>query len=422
MTIQETLDFIHNEKWVGSKPGLSRTRQLLHKIGDPHRKCAFVHVAGTNGKGSVSAMLASVLTHAGYRTGLYTSPYLYRFNERMQVDGRPIPDNELMEITDKIKPHVLALEDSPTEFELVTAFAFEWFAQKQCDIVALEVGMGGRLDSTNVIESPECSVITNIGLDHTKELGGTLSLIAAEKAGIIKPGRPTVLYEQTPEVTQVVTEVCRQRNSELRIADFSRIRITSDSREGQVFSYKDSGELRISLSGENQLKNAVLVLEVVEVLRENGWNISGGALSHGLAEARWPARFEIVSRDPWFVVDGGHNPQGAETVAANLKNYFPQMRTILLVGVLSDKDYTQMMDILAPAANGFVAVAPSNPRALPAAKLAKVLEKYGKPVTACSSIKEGIETAVSAAGADGVVCSVGSLYMAGETRSYFGLT
>lgn len=422
MTVQEALDFIHNEKWAGSKPGLSRTRELLRRIGDPHKKCTYVHIAGTNGKGSVAAMLASVLTRAGYRTGLYTSPYLYRFNERMKVDGLPIPDCELAEITEKLKPHVLDLEDSPTEFELVTVLAFEWFAQKQCDIVVLEVGMGGRLDSTNVIENPECAVIINIGLDHTRELGDTLALIAGEKAGIIKPDRPTVLYEQTPEVTQVIEEVCRQCNSELTIADFSMIRKIADSREGQTFTYKDSGQLHISLLGENQLKNTALVLEILEILKKRGWNISWDAVSRGLAEARWPARFEIVSRNPWFVVDGGHNPQGAETAAGNLKNYFPKMHTILLVGVLQDKDYSRMMDILAPAADGFVTVTPNSPRALPAAELAKVLEKYGKLVAACSSIREGIEAAVSAAGADGVVCSVGSLYMAGEVRSYFGLT
>jgi len=421
MTVQEALEFIHSEKWAGSKPGLSRTRELLRRIGDPHKKCAYVHIAGTNGKGSVAAMLASVLTRSGYRTGLYTSPYLNRFNERMQVDGLPIPDDELAEIAEKIKPHVLELEDSPTEFELVTVMAFEWFAQKQCDVVVLEVGMGGRLDSTNVIESPECAVITNIGLDHTRELGDTLTLIAGEKAGIIKPGRPTALYQQTQEVTRVIEDVCSQRRSQLTIADFSRLRKISDTREGQTFSYRDSEPLHISLLGENQLKNAALVLEVLEILKKEGWNISRDATSRGLAEARWPARFEIVSRSPWFVVDGGHNPQGTETVVRNLENYFSRMHTILLVGVLRDKDYSRMMDILAPAADGFVTVTPGNPRALPAEELAKLLEKYGKPVTACPSIREGIEAAMSAAGPGGVVCSAGSLYMAGEVRAYFGL-
>lgn len=419
MTIEQAMEFISGVSWLGSRPGLERVRQLLSLLGNPQDTLRYVHVAGTNGKGSTAAMLASVLRAAGYRTGLYISPFIERFNERMQVNGTPITDAELAAVCDRLRPCVAAMPDPPTEFELVTAAAFLWFADQQCDIVVLEVGLGGRLDATNVIRAPECAVIANIGLDHTAVLGDTVAQIAFEKAGIIKSGTRAVSYQQAPEAATVLRDACRERGVPLTEADFSAIEPLTDSVDGQTFRYRGGAALSLPLLGSHQRKNAAVALEAVCALRNAGWAIPDGAVCEGLRTVSWPARFEILQRAPWFVLDGGHNPQCAETVAANLERYFPQKRKILLVGLLADKDYTAMTDILAPQAAAFVAVTPESERALPADALAVHLQRYGKPVTACAAVPDGVETALSMAGADGVVCATGSLYMAGEIRRRF---
>lgn len=419
MTIEQAMEFISGVSWLGSRPGLERVRQLLSLLGDPQDTLRFVHVAGTNGKGSTAAMLAAILQAAGYRTGLYISPFIERFNERMQVNGVQITDAELAAVCDRLQPCVAVMADSPTEFELVTAAAFQWFADRQCDIVVLEVGLGGRLDATNVIRAPECAVITNIGLDHTAVLGDTVAQIAFEKAGIIKPGTRAVAYQQLPEVAAVLRDVCRERGVPLTEADFSAIEPMTDSIDGQTFRYRGGAALSLPLLGAHQRKNAAVVLETIGALRAAGWDVPHEAVCEGLRTVAWPARFEILQRSPWFVLDGGHNPQCAETVAANLKRYFHKNRKILLVGLLADKDYTEMTDILAPQADAFVTVTPESERALPADELAAHLQRYGKPVTACATVPAGVETALSMAGADDVVCATGSLYMAGEIRQSF---
>ncbi len=420
MNYQEALQYIDGVQWLGSRPGLERVTELLHRLGDPQRKLKFVHIAGTNGKGSCAALTASVLRAAGYKTGLFTSPYLFRFNERMQINGKPIDDEVLADLVTRIRPQADAMEDHPTEFELMTAAALLWYAEERCEIAVLEVGLGGRLDATNVIESPEVCVIMNIGLDHTEILGDTVEKIAAEKAGIVKRGADCVLYEQEPGVCEVVRERCEALGVPLTVADFSQISPEFDSLDGQVFTYKNNA-YAIGLLGAHQLRNAAVVIETVEALRRRGWRIEQDALEHGLYAAAWPARFELVSEEPPFVVDGGHNPQCAETVADNLRRYFPDRRRVLLMGVLADKDYETMLSILAPAGDAFVCVTPESPRALPAEELARALERFGKPVRACGSIRDGVAAAQDAAGEDGMVCAVGSLYMAGEIRACFGL-
>lgn len=420
MTAEEAIKFIHERTWQGSKPGLSRTRELLSLMGEPQKKLPFIHIAGTNGKGSTAAMLSSVLRSAGYRTGLYTSPYISRFNERIQIDGREIPSEALAELTQACAGHALAMEDRPTEFELVTAIAMEYFFRERCDIVVLETGLGGRLDSTNVIDSPLCSVITNIGLDHTRELGGTVEEIAWEKAGIIKPRRPVVIYDLPENIRRVIAQRCTEDGSPLISADFSAVVSLEDGIAGQRFSYKNYSELFLPLLGRHQLKNAAVALETVSLLRTLGYSLPDEAVRDGFAEARWPARFELVSQSPCFIVDGGHNPQCAEAVADNLLRYFPDKRAVLLMGVLRDKDYMSMARKLSPAAECFVTVTPDSPRALPAEELAASLRELGKPACPCAGITEGIETAIRLAGRDGLVCSVGSLYFAGTVRAYFG--
>ena len=420
MDYKEALAYIDGVRWYGSRPGLERVTELLEKLGRPQDKLKCVHIAGTNGKGSCAAMTASVLKAAGYRTGLFTSPYLFRFNERMQINGRPIDDEVLAALVTEVRPLADAMEDHPTEFELMTAVALLWYARENCDAVVLEVGLGGRLDATNVIEEPLAAVIMNIGLDHTAILGDTVEQIAAEKAGIIKPGCDVVLYEQQQSVEAVVEARCAALGARLHKADFSQIALEFDSVEGQVFTYR--GEpYALPLLGAHQRKNAAVVLELAEVLRSKGFVIEQDALEHGLYAVSWPARFELVRSEPPFVVDGGHNPQCAQTVAENLRTYFPGQRHVLLVGVLADKDYAGLTEILNQQADAWVCVTPDSERALPAEELAAFLARYGKPVTACASIPDGVDEARRQAGDDGVACAVGSLYMAGAVRACFGL-
>lgn len=418
MHIEEALQFIHSVSWLGSKPGLTRMTELLRRMGNPEKSCKYVHIAGTNGKGSTASMVASILTEAGYRTGLCTSPYLWVFNERMQIGGEMISDEELCEVTEYVKPFALAMEDSPTEFELVCAITFEYFKRHNCDYVVLEVGMGGRLDATNVIEMPEVAVMTNIGLDHTKELGDTVELIAGEKAGIIKPGCAVVAYDQKPSVMDVFRAKAAEKGASAYCpADFTQLISERDSREGQVFSYKNYEHMELPLLGAHQLCNAAVVLETVTALRARGVEISDNAVRGGLRKTVWPARFEIVTREPFFIVDGGHNPQCAETVRDNLARYFPDMHHVLMVGILADKDVESLTDIIDPEADEYVTATPNSPRAMSAEALAARLKKYGKPVTACASITEAvIEAKRRAKETGGMACCVGSLYMAGEAR------
>lgn len=417
MTGKEALTYIHNVPWQGTRLGLDRTRELMEKLGHPEEKLRFVHIAGTNGKGSTAAMTASVLRAAGYRTGLYTSPYLQVFNERMSVDGEMISDEELGELTEQIRPLAEEMDDPPTEFEMITALAMLYFLRQKCDIVVLEVGMGGRLDSTNVIPAPVAAVICNIGLDHTAELGDTVEKIAFEKAGIIKEGTNVVLYQsESAGVEQVIRQVCRERNAALQIADFSALQLLEDSISGQTFSYKEHQNLKIRLLGAHQLKNAAVVLEVAEVLRHKGFEISEDALRRGLAQATWPGRFELLHTAPAFIADGGHNRQCVEAVAAALEHYFPGRKVRFIMGVLADKDYASMIELLAPLAERFYTVTPDSPRALSARELAEQLEKSGSAAVVCANAADAVAQALKDAGAEDVICSVGSLYMTGAVR------
>lgn len=412
------VEYIHGYSWLGSRPGLERTRALLDAIGNPERELKFVHVVGTNGKGSTSAMVAAMLGAEGKTVGLYTSPYIRRFHERIVVDGGEITDAELAEVTRFVGERADALAEHPTEFELVTCIALEHYRRRKCDFVVLEAGMGGRLDSTNAIPAPEVVVITNIGLDHTGVLGNTVEAIAAEKATVIKRGCQVVLYRQSQPVMDVVRRVCAEQGAALHIADVDTMEVREDMLDGQRIVWKGR-ELTLPLLGEHQRHNAAVALTTVDVLREK-WNLPGTAMDAGLAAVRWPGRFEILCRKPWFIVDGGHNPQCAQTVFANLRSYFPGKQAVILMGVLADKDYSGVCSIIEPAAEQFVTVTPDSPRALPAERLAQVLSCWGKPVTACNSVAEGVRQACGLAGPDGLVCAFGSLYMTGEIRACFG--
>ena len=420
MTYEEALSYIHSICWKGSKLGLDRTRELLGKLDDPQKELKFIHIAGTNGKGSTAAMLSSILEEAGYRVGLYTSPFINRFNERMQVNHQPIPDEELAALTEYVRPHADAMADSPTEFELITALAMVWFARQKCDIVVLEVGMGGELDSTNIIDVPEAAVIAAMGLDHVKELGPTMADIARAKAGIIKEGGRVVSYGGNPEADEVIAAVCRARNASLCQPDFSAIVPGDFGLEGQTFSYKGWHGLRIPLVGAYQMNNAAVVLETVEVLRQRGWSVSDEAVRQGLADTRWPARFEVLRRDPVFIVDGGHNPHGIRATAESLRRLFPGRKITFVTGVMADKDVEHILGLIVPLAEQFFTVRPDNPRAMDAGELAARIEAMGAKATACASVRDGVDRAIQAEGPHGVACALGSLYMSGEVRSCFG--
>ena len=414
MTPNEALDYIHSVCWKGSIPGLGRTRELLHKMGDPQDQLQFVHIAGTNGKGSTAAMTANILRKAGYRVGLYTSPYIFRFHERMQVDGQCISDEELAEITEFVKPLAEAMEDHPTEFELVTCIAMEYFKRHHCDVVSLEVGMGGELDSTNVILPPLVAVLTNIGLDHTEFLGDTLEKICETKSKIIKAGSIAVTYREKPSVEAVIEARCRAVGAKWMPADFDSLHLVSASLEGQVFDWGDYREIHLPLLGRHQLYNAAVVLTIVQALRKKGLNISDEAVRQGIASVSWPGRFELVARNPLFIVDGGHNPQCIEALVNNVRDYLGDKRLTVLTGVLADKDYADMYEDMAQYVTRFVTVTPPNPRALSAQALAEYLQRFGKPVTACETVAQGVALAKELAGPDGVVLAYGSLYMVGD--------
>ena len=407
MTTQQAIEALHALPRMGQgAPGLARMQNLCDHLGNPEKELQCIHIAGTNGKGSTAAMLASILRAAGYTTGLFTSPYLERFAERMQVNGVPVPDAEFAAVCEALQPCIAAMDDPPTEFELVTAAAMLWFRRRGCDVVVLEVGLGGRLDATNVIAAPACAVITNIGLDHTEILGDTLEQIAREKAGILKPGTRAVSYPQTPEVRAVLHEICAQRGIPLTEVDAAAIVPLTDGVDGQTFTYRGA-EYTLPLLGAHQLRNAAVALETVTALRARGWRIPDAAVRAGLAQVR---------RAPWFVLDGGHNPQCAQTVADNLARYFPGRRITLLVGVLADKDYPAMLAALDGQAAAYIAATPLSPRALPAAELGDYLKRFGKPVTVCADPAQAAELALAHAAPEDVICAVGSLYMAGAIR------
>lgn len=416
MTYEEAVSYIETQGWSKTRLGLERTRELLARLGNPQKKLKFVHVAGSNGKGSCCAMTASVLQAAGLTTGLYISPHLVDFCERMSVNGVQISHGELTDLTARVAYEADAMEDHPSQFELSTAIAMLYFLKHDCDIVVLEVGMGGRLDSTNVIDAPEVAVIMNIGLEHTEFLGNTLGEIAEQKAGIIKPGASAVSYGNVPEVLQVIEKTCHENNVNLRVADFPALVAKTASFAGQKFTYRGK-EYFIPLAGAHQLKNAAVVLEIVDALRERGFAISDDAVHTGLKNTVWPARGELLSKEPFFLLDGGHNPQCAGVLADMLKEYLPGEQVVFLIGLLRDKDRAAILSAVDPYAASYVCLTPDSDRAMPAEELAEEIRtETRKNAVSCPDIISGISTALETGGK---AVAFGSLYMAGFIRKEF---
>lgn len=419
MTRDEAVAYIENAGWSQTRLGLGRTKELLRRLGDPQEHLRFIHVAGSNGKGSICAMLDSVLRKAGYRTGLYTSPYLERFEELIRMDGCEITGDELAEITELIREQAEDMEDHPSRFEMVTAAAMLFFRRRQADIVVLEVGMGGALDSTNAINAPEAAVITNISLEHTEYLGSTIEEIAGTKCGIIKPGCSVVCYDGEPAVTSIVRAKCEEAGVPLTVASKADASVISQDITHQSFAWKGR-EYSISLAGTHQIYNACTALEVISTMRRRGWAIPEEAVSSGLRETRWPARCEIMAEEPLVILDGAHNQQCAEALADTVGRLLPGRRAVFLTGILADKNYEKMTDILSSHADRFICVTPPSPRALSAESLAEGIRAGGMKAEAYETVEEAIRAGLSAAAdGDGLLVMTGSLYLAGEIRSVF---
>ena len=412
MNYTEALEYIHSVNRTFCKPGLERVNALCDKLGHPEKNIRFVHVAGTNGKGSFCAMLHSVLRAAGYRVGLYTSPHMIRFNERMQVDGQCISDDMLAEITAEVRPFVDAMEDRPTEFEVVTAIAFVYFQRMHCDLVILETGLGGRLDATNVIENPVASIITGIDLDHTAILGDTYAKIAYEKAGIMKKGCPVVIGECNSEAKCVLLEQAEQKGCSVALADVNKIDNVRYSLDGTVFSYGHYKNILLSLVGTYQPKNCATVIECVEVLKKSGFEISEDQLRQGLGSTKWIGRFEILSKDPIVIYDGGHNPQGVSAFVDSLKKVLPNTKAALVCGLLMDKDYEHMISAYSSVADAVFTLTVDSPRALSADALAQILSEKGIKATAYPTADEAVKAAFDYAMENNLALVMnGSLYM-----------
>lgn len=407
MTGEEAITWLENQGWSQQRAGLHRMKALLAALGQPQRACKYVHITGSNGKGSVAAMVASVLAESGYKTGLFTSPHLEDFRERIRVDGDMIPADVLGQLTGQVRDAAQALDNPPSQFELTAAVGFLYFREQHCDIVVLEVGMGGALDATNAIDAPEAAVFTNIGLEHTEYLGNTLEEIARTKAGIIKKGCDVVC--DGGGARGVIQGVCRAQNVPFHGADMARLTPLEHTLAGQKFLW-DGQKLTIPLLGRHQLQNAATALTVLETLSIRGWRIPWEATVSGLAHVSWPARMEVLRRFPLFLLDGGHNPQCAQAAAECFRDVLDKKVTFLL-GFLEEKDWKTMLDILTPFAKDFFCVTPPSPRALPAEDLAAELTQQGYPAVPFPTVQDAV-----AAARDVDTACFGSLYLAGEVR------
>ena len=425
MDWNDAIALLHGANWKHTKIGLERMRDFMHALGDPQENLHYVHIAGTNGKGSACVMTQSILTAAGFRTGLYISPHLDQFNERLSIDGQMISDADLRRLAARVRTAAETLGEEPTDFEMITALAFCYFEEQHCDLVVLEVGMGGRLDATNVISHPEVCAIMHIGLDHTEFLGDTVEKVAAEKAGILKPGADCVLYHQLPGVMEVVhkrfADVNPDAAARLITTDPTAFTARARTIDGQVFDYRNRPELRIQLLGNYQMENAMAVLDIIDCLIRRGWGITENAIRAGLARAVWPGRFEVLSRDPLLIVDGAHNPNGVEALVDTIRAYFPDQKINFVMGVMKDKDYHTMLRLIAPYAARFITELPDAHRALrPEALKSEIRAYFDGPVETADSVTAAVERAMEIAeGTDVITICFGSLYQVAEIRNYF---
>ena len=426
MDYNQALEYIHGTYKFGSKLGLENIKDLLNRLGNPHKEFKYIHVAGTNGKGSVTSMIAHILREAVYKVGMFISPYLESFTERIQVNLQEIPRQDLADITQKVKEKVDEMVavgcNHPTEFEIVTAIGFVYFAQQNIDMAVVEVGLGGRLDATNAIDEPLLSVIASIGFDHMDILGSTLGEIAYEKAGIIKQDRPVVSYPQLQEATDVIRKVARERNAPLYEVTGDQINTKKISLGGNIFDFlyqdEEYNDLRLNLVGEHQLTNAATALTAIEVIKELGIVIPTQAIYDGLAKTKWPGRLEKVYQNPSILIDGAHNAAGADALAHTIGTYFARDKVTVVLGILKDKEVDAVISRVCPLANTIIVTRPDNPRAMDPGELRTKALKYCDEVIVEPNISKAIDQGIDLAGQQGVVLICGSLYLVGVARSY----
>ncbi|MGN0613932.1 MAG: bifunctional folylpolyglutamate synthase/dihydrofolate synthase [Porcipelethomonas sp.] len=421
MNYKEAREYLNRLAANGSILGLERMKALLRQLGDPQDTLKFIHISGTNGKGSVLAYISTVLTGAGYTTGRYISPTLFSYRERIQVDGREIGKDSLAfhvtEIAEAIEKMQTEGEETPTLFEAETAMAFLYFKEKKCDIVVLETGLGGAKDATNVIDTTVMEIITPISTDHTAILGDTPEKIAAEKAGIIKPDTIVVSAKQHPEAEQVITETCRRKNCGYHAVDTSCIRDIHYGCERQSFSYRSWKDVQISLAGSCQIHNAALALEALDALRKTGFSLPDRQIYEGLLHTQWRGRFTVICPKPTVIMDGAHNPAAAEELRRSLELYFKEKKLYYIFGMFQDKDYKKVIELTAPLAEHIITVeTPDNPRSLPAEKLAEAAAAVNPSVEAAESIQQAVSKALALAEDEDAVIIFGSLSFLGEAE------
>lgn len=425
----DALAYINDKDKFGSRLGLTSISKLMELLGNPQDDLKIIHIAGTNGKGSTSSFIASCLEEAGYNVGLFTSPFLERFNERIQINGIDIPDDALGNITSLVKEAADKMVESgmehPTTFEIVTAIGFIYFKEEDVDYLVLEVGLGGRFDSTNVIDKSLASVITSIDFDHIDQLGDSLDKIAYQKTGIIKENGIVISYEQEKEAAAVIEEVAESQNAKLAISKNDNIRIIHESDMGNTFNYRYKDEylkaVKTSMIGEYQIYNASLAITTLLVLREKGLvSIRNDDIYKGILNTKWKGRLEVLRKEPTFLIDGAHNVQAIDHLAKALE-LFSYDRLILAIAILKDKDVDHMIGKLVPLADAIIATEVNMPRKLDAESLARKIKEYNENVYIEKDIKAAIDKSLSLANKGDLILFGGSLYLIGEVRTLVNL-
>ena len=418
MEFEESIEYIANFPRFKKEPSLEEMKMLLAELGNPQEKLKSINVAGTNGKGSTVAMLASVLSTAGYKTGRYISPYVLEFRERMMINGKMIGKKRLVKIVEAVKEKADALVAKGivlNAFEITTACAFLWFAEENCDFVVLEAGLGGRFDATNTIPEPVLQIITAVGLDHMEQLGDTVGKIAEEKCGILRPGCTLLTSPgQEQEVLTVMLNKCAELDATFVTGAAGRAKIISCDASGMDVLVGKT-ELSLSLGGRHQINNLLTVYSAVSILREKHYVIKDEHLVEGIAATKFPARFELCSKEPVVILDGAHNPQAAEALASNVEEFLPKKRT-LLCGMMADKDYESVIAKLAPHFEHVITVPVENPRMISPFELAETAKKYCENVTAKENAKEALAEVLENLKEDEALVVAGSLYLASELR------
>jgi len=429
MDYNQGIEYLRNTHKFGSRLGIESTKELLHRLGNPHNEFKSVHVAGTNGKGSVTAMIAHVLTKSGYKTGMFISPSLERFSERIQIDQTEIEDKDVARLIYKVK---LVIDEMlqegynhPTEFEIVTAIGFLYFAEQNVDIAVVEVGLGGRLDSTNVL-TPLISIITSISFDHMEYLGDTLAKIAFEKAGIIKANVPVVVYPQESEAFEVIEKVSNEKNSELFRVSLGNLKVKNSDLASQSFDFPFENEkiedVTVNLAGSHQILNAATALTALMLLKKMGLTISLTSIKEGIFATKWPGRLEILQKNPLIILDGAHNLSGAKALSHAIDTHLLGKKIVAVIGILKDKQYNEMLEMLGSRVDTVIATNPDNPRALEPSCLAKITSDYCKEIHVEHTIEKAINLGLSLIDKEDVLLVTGSLYLIGAARRILSST